>query len=65
MIKIIIKRYMTLYDFIKQIKKGKYDNTTKFKVGRVEYDIDEYFGCHHCNLLTLNEEIQILDKVKE
>ena len=65
MIKIIIKRYMTLYDFIKQIKRGKYDNTTKFKVGHMEYDIDEYFESHHCNLITLNEEIQILDKVKE
>jgi hypothetical protein len=65
MIKLIIKKYITLYEFIKQIKKGKYDNTTRFIVDDKEYDIDEYFKNHHCNLLTLNEEIQILDKVKE
>jgi hypothetical protein len=60
MLKIIIKKYMTLYEFIKQIKKGKYNNQTKFIYDGEKYDIDDFFYSHHCNFLNLNEEIEIL-----
>lgn len=60
MIKLIVKKYITLYEFIKQIKKGKYNNTTKFICDGETYDIDLYFKNHHCNFLTLNSEIEIL-----
>jgi hypothetical protein len=43
MLKIIIKKYMTLYEFIKQIKKGKYNNQTKFIYDGEKYDIDDFF----------------------
>lgn len=60
MIKITVKKYTTLYEFIKNIKKGKYDNTTKFIADNTIYDIDTYFEEHHCNFHTLNSEIEIL-----
>ena len=60
MIKIVIKKYMTLYEFIKQIKKGKYDNTTEFICDGEKYNIDEYFKLYHCNWMTLNGEIEVI-----
>ena len=63
MLKIIIKKYMTLYEFIKQIKKGKYNNQTKFIYDGEKYDIDNFFNSHYCNFLNLNEEIEILKGV--
>lgn len=60
MIKIKIVKTLTLFEFIKGIYKGKYDNKDVFKMNDFEGNIDEFFnhrGC--CNWLALNTKIEV------